>query len=302
MSSDVVFFALINVLMAWGVYVALSAGALSFGASAFMAIGCYAAGVLTVKAGWPLIPACLLGAVAAGVIGYVFGFPALRVRGIYLILVTLGIAMSMQVLLENIDYVGGSVGFGGMAGATVWHAAGAVLLVGLTLWWVSRSPLQRVLDAVREDDQVASALGIDAVQVKLMAFAIGSGIAGFAGGLYGHYLTFVRPDTFNVLLAIYAVMFVILGGTNNFWGPALGAAIMTILPEEVAFMREWRPTVFAISIIVLLLWRPQGLITRRFVTRRLGACKAARTNDASRSSVDAPMPVASPSRAAKAAP
>lgn len=270
MTSDLLFFTAINILMAWGVYIALSAGALTFGASAFMAIGCYSAGLLTVKAGWPLLPACGVGAVVSGVLGFIFGFPALRVRGIYLILTTIGIAMSMIVILENIDFVGGTVGLGGMGGATIWHGVGAVLLVGAALWWVSGSPLQRVLDAVREDEEVAASLGINVVFVKLMAFAIGSAVAGFAGGLYGHYITFVRPDTFNVLVSIYAVMFVILGGTNNFWGAALGAAIMTIVPEQVAFMREWRPSVFALTIIVLLLFRPMGLITTRFATLRLG--------------------------------
>lgn len=270
MTSDLLFFTAINILMAWGVYIALSAGALTFGASAFMAIGCYTAGLLTVKAGWPLLPACGVGALVSGVLGFIFGFPALRVRGIYLILTTIGIAMSMIVILENIDFVGGTVGLGGMGGATIWHGVGAVLLVGAALWWVSGSPLQRVLDAVREDEEVAASLGINVVFVKLMAFAIGSAVAGFAGGLYGHYITFVRPDTFNVLVSIYAVMFVILGGTNNFWGAALGAAIMTIVPEQVAFMREWRPSVFALTIIVLLLFRPMGLITTRFATLRLG--------------------------------
>lgn len=270
MSSDLLFFTAINILMAWSVYIALSAGALTFGASAFMAVGCYTAGLLTVKAGWPLLPSCMVGAFVSGVLGFAVGFPALRVRGIYLILTTIGIAMSMVVILENLDFVGGTVGLGGMGGATVWHGAAAVLVVGGALWWVSRSPLQRVLDAVREDDEVAASLGMNVVFVKLTAFAIGSGLAGFAGGLYGHYITFVRPDTFNVLISIYAVMFVILGGINNFWGAALGASIMTILPEQVTFMREWRPSVFALTIIVLLLFRPKGLITRRFATIKLG--------------------------------
>jgi branched-chain amino acid transport system permease protein len=211
----------------------------------------------------------------SGALGFVLGFPALRVRGIYLILTTIGIAMSAQVVLENLDITGGSTGFGGMAGATIWHAAGAVVVVGAILFMVSRSPLQRVLDAVREDDQVSAALGINVVFVKLMAFAIGSGVAGFAGGLYGHYITFVRPDTFDILVSTYAVMFVILGGTNNMWGALLGASIMTLLPEQVAFLREWRPSVFAISMIVLLLFRPQGLITKRFPTLKVGSRSSA---------------------------
>jgi len=266
MTPDLLFFTCINILMAWSVYIALAAGALSFGSAAFMAAGCYVAGLLTVLAGWPLLPACLAGAALSGVLGLLLGFPALRVRGIYLILTTIGVSMSMVVVLENIDAVGGSVGLGGMAGATPWHGAAAVLVVGLALWIVSRSPLQRVLDAVREDDEVAAALGMNTVAVKLGAFAVGAVVAGFAGGLYGHYLSFVRPDTFNVLVSIYAVMFVILGGVNNLWGAAVGAAVMTILPEQVAFMREWRPSVFAVTIIVLLLVRPQGLLTRRFAT------------------------------------
>ena len=171
--------------------------------------------------------------------------------------------------------MGGTVGFGGMAGATVWHGARAVLVVAAALWWVSHSPLQRVLDAVREDEEVAAALGMNVVFVKLAAFAIGSALAGFAGGLYGHYITFVRPDTFNVLVSIHAVMFVMLGGVNNVWGAALGAAIMTIVPEQVAFMRDWRPTVFALTIIVLLRFRPQGLITRRFATVKATAARSA---------------------------
>jgi len=274
MSTDLLFFTTVNVLMAWGVYIAWSAGALSFGASAFMAAGCYAVGMLTVKAGWPLLPACLTGALVAGLLGVVFGFPALRVRGIYLILTTLGMAMSAVVVLENIEAVGGSVGLGGMAGASLWHGAVAVLAVGVALWWLSRSPLQRVLDAVREDEEVAASLGINVVFVKLSAFAVGCAVAGFAGGLYGHYISFVRPDSFGVLVSIYAVMFVILGGINNPWGALVGAVIMTIVPEQIAFLREWRPTVFALTIIVLLLVRPQGLIVKRWPTARVGAGSA----------------------------
>ncbi len=269
MTPDILFFACINILMAWGVYIALSAGVLNFGAAAFVAMGCYGAGILTVKFGMPLIPACIVGGIGAGLAGFILGYPALRLRGIYLILTTLGIAMSTQVIFENVEYVGSSVGFGGMSGATLWHAGISVAVVGIALFLLSISPLQRTIDAVREDDDIAAALGINSVFVKLMAFSIGSAICGYAGGLYGHYLTFVRPDTFNVLMSTYAVMFVILGGTNNMLGCALGAAIMTIVPEEVTFMREWRPTVFAVVIIVLLLFRPQGLTVKRFKTIKL---------------------------------
>lgn len=269
MTADHAFLCAINVLLAWSVYVTLMTGQLSFASGAFMAIGCYVAGVLTTKFGWSMHPAFLLGAAAAAALGALVGFPALRVRGIYLILVTIGVSISTVVVIENIDFVGGPAGLGGMAGATWKEAVAAVLVVGLALWYVSRSPLQRVLDAVREDDRVAASLGIDPVLVKVAAFAASAAIAGYAGALYGHYFVFVRPDTFNVLLSVFAVLYVILGGVNNLWGALVGAVIMTLVPEYVVAFKEWRPTVFALVIIVLLLFRHEGLLAFRTVTARV---------------------------------
>ena len=271
MIADYAFLTAVNVLLAWSVYVVLMTGMLSFASGAFMAVGCYVASVLTVRFGWPMYGACAVAALAASLLGILFGFPALRVRGIYLILVTLGISISTVVVFENIPYFGGSIGIGGMTGADYRDGLAAVVVVGAILAIVTRTPLQRVLDAVREDDRVAASLVINVVFVKVAAFAIGAAVAGFAGGLYGHYLGFVRPDTFNVDLALFTVLYVILGGTNNFWGPALGAAVMTLLPEYVRFLHDWRPTVFAGLIVLILLVRHEGLLTFRTPTQRLGS-------------------------------
>jgi len=243
---------------------------LSFASGAFMAVGCYVASALTVRFGWPLYPACAVAAIATSLLGVLFGFPALRVRGIYLILVTLGISISAVVIFENIAYFGGPTGMGGMAGADYRDAVAAMVVVGAILAVVARTPLQRILDAVREDDRVAASLGINVVFVKVATFAVGAALAGFAGALYGHYLGFIRPDTFKVDLALFTVLYVILGGTNNFWGPALGAAVMTLLPEYVQFLHDWRPTVFSAVIILILLVRHEGLLTFRTTTQRLG--------------------------------
>src|SRR6185369_13883697 len=146
------------------------------------------------------------------------GFPALRVRGIYLILVTVGLTFCVRIGLENFAYTGGVEGLKGMAGTKLWHVGAAMLVVGALLFLVSRSPLQRILDAVREDDRVAASLGINLTYVKLLAFGAGAAIAGMAGALYGHYLIFVRPDNFDILVSIFVVLYVILGGVNNMWG------------------------------------------------------------------------------------
>ena len=263
MISDHIFLTATNIILAWSVYIALMAGLLSFASGAFMAVGAYVSALMTVRAGWPLYPACLVGSVAAGLLGFVLGFPALRVRGIYLILVTLGFSISTVVIFESIDLVGGTMGMGGMTGANYVDALGATFVIGGLLYLISKSALQRSLDAVREDDRVAASLGINVVFIKVAAFAFSAIVAGIAGALYAHYLGFIRPDTFDVELALFVVLYVILGGTNNMWGPLLGATIMTLLPEYIAFLKEWRPTVFAAFIIIMLLIRPEGLLTFR---------------------------------------
>lgn len=272
MTLDHLFFTGLNVLLAWSVYVALLTGSLSFAQGAFMALGCYGAGILTVKFGLPLLPGTLLAAVGAAAIAIVLGYPALRLRGIYLILATLGITYCVRVLLENVDYVGGVAGFGGMTGASLQGVFIAVLLVGALLFWLSRSPLQRVFDAVREDDRVAASMGIQITQIRLMGFAAGAAIAAIAGSLYGHYMSFVRPENFDVLLSVYVVLYVVLGGVNNLWGPLLGATVMTLLPEYFRVLADWRPTVFGLAILLLLLFRPEGLLSFRTRT-----CRASKT-------------------------
>ena len=272
MTLDHLFFTGLNVLLAWSVYVALLTGSLSFAQGAFMAMGCYGAGVLTVKFGLPLLPATLLAAMGAAAVAVVLGYPVLRLRGIYLILVTLGITFCVRVLLENVDYVGGVAGFGGMTGASLQAVLVAVVLVGALLFWLSRSPLQRIFDAVREDDRVAASMGIQVTRIRLLGFAAGAAIAAIAGSLYGHYMNFVRPENFDVLLSVYVVLYVVLGGVNNLWGPLLGATVMTLLPEYFRVLADWRPTVFGLAILILLLFRPEGLLS--FRTRTSRASKA----------------------------
>ncbi|MBL8665690.1 MAG: branched-chain amino acid ABC transporter permease [Phycisphaerae bacterium] len=263
MIQDYLFFTGINILLAWSVYVVLLTGNLSFAQGAFMAIGCYAAGIMTTRYGVPLavaVPAAMLLSSAAAVL---VGFPALRVRGIYLILVTVGVTFCVRIALENVAYTGGVEGLKGMSGTRLWHLGAAIAAVGLLLFLLSRSPLQRILDAVREDDRVAASLGVNLTYVKLLAFGAGAAIAGLAGALYGHYLIFVRPDNFDILVSIFVVLYVILGGVNNMWGPLLGATVMTLLPEFIRALQDWRPTMFGVAIVVMLLLRPEGLLKFR---------------------------------------
>jgi branched-chain amino acid transport system permease protein len=263
MSSDVVLFTGINILLAWSVYVVLMAGSLSFANGAFMALGAYISGVLTVKFGWHLLLAAPTAALATAVLAVLVALPALRTRGVYLILVTIGIALCLRAILESIDYVGGVRGMSGLVGTEPWHVAVLLALVGIGLYLTSRSPLQRILDAVREDESVARALGINTVFVKTAMFGVGSAIAAIAGAFYGHHMIFVRPESFDIMVSIYIVLYVILGGTNNLWGPVLGAGIMTLLPEVLRETADWRAMLFGVMVVVMLLVRPEGLLTFR---------------------------------------
>ena len=268
MLDDYIVLTGINIVLAWSVYVILLSGSLSFANGAFMALGAYGAGVLTVRFGWDLVPAALVAGLGTAVFGALVGFPALRTRGIYLILLTTGVAVAVQSALQSMQYVGGVGGMSGLVGTTPWHVAGLVVLVGAGLFLLGRSPLQRVLDAVREDEIVAAGLGIRVVYVKLLAFAAGAFLAALAGALYGHYLIFISPEQFSVVASVFVVLYATLGGTNNMWGPALGATIMTLLPELVRGLQAWRPMAFGVAILLLLLLRPEGLLAFRTRTAR----------------------------------
>ncbi len=266
MSQDLLFLTGINILMAWSVYIILLSGSLSFANGGFMALGAYAAGVFTMKWGMNFYAALALAGVGAGLVGALLAYPALRTRGVYLILVTIGLSFIIQTLIQNTDYVGGVRGMTGMMGTTNWHVWGLIAIVGAGLYWLSRSHLQRQLDAVREDERVAASLGFDVVYLKIVCFAAGACLAAIAGGLYSHYMVFINPDHFNIFVSIYVVLYVVLGGVNNLWGPVVGASIMTILPELVRGLASFRPLVFGAVIIVLLLVRPNGLLAMRLRT------------------------------------
>ena len=270
MSQDLLFLTGINILMAWSVYVILLSGSLSFANGGFMAMGAYAAGVFTMKWGMNFYAALALAGVGAGLVGAVLAYPALRTRGVYLILVTVGLSFIIQTLIQNFDYVGGVRGMTGMTGTTNWHVWGLIAIVGAGLYWLSHSHLQRQLDAVREDERVAASLGFDVVYLKIACFAAGACLAAIAGGLYSHYMVFINPDHFNIFVSIYVVLYVVLGGVNNLWGPVVGASIMTLLPELVRGLATFRPLVFGAVIIVLLLVRPNGLLSMRLRTLKIG--------------------------------
>ena len=305
---SVLIFAGINVIAAFSFYVPFKTGQISLGQAGFMGVGAYAAGIVTAKLGLPFPLGLLAGGVAAGLIGVGVGFPALRIRGIYLLLLTLGFAEIVQVIILTWDYTGGAQGFQNipfLENSLVWiYAVVAVLIVFFAR--LERSSLGRAMDSIHEDETAAEVMGIDVVRIKLFAFGLGAFIAGLAGALFAHYSTYVDSVTFNILVGVEILMFVLVGGGFSYWGPLFGAMFLSLLPEFLRALRDpmelipvswtedapWnyiydsayefldfenekRLIVYGLVLIVMMVLRPQGLITRntvrpfQFVQRRM---------------------------------
>ncbi|MBI1894572.1 MAG: branched-chain amino acid ABC transporter permease [Candidatus Rokubacteria bacterium] len=255
----------INILLGLSVYAPLATGQLSLGNAGFMAVAAYAVSVLTVYAGVPLVAALPAGALLAGCLGILVGFPALRLRGIYLAIATLGFGEIVRNFFLTFGPTGGPMGMRGMSGATlplIWGTVTTVLLAGIIL---TGTRVGLALDAVRDDDLVAELMGLPVTWIKVSAFGVGAAIAGLGGGLYAHYLYFIEPSAFGFLESIYMVLFVLLGGMQNLWGAVLGAAAFTFLPEILRPVKDWRGTFFGGAIVIMLIARPSGLLPREFL-------------------------------------
>ena len=256
----------VNILLALSVYSPMATGQLSIGNAGFMAIGAYVSAMLTVHLHMPLFPALVTGGVTAGIMGIVVGFPALRLRGVFLAMATLGFGEIVRNYFMNFlePLTGGAYGFRGIGDTPIsllwiW----SWVLFFLTFFhFLSRSPLGLSMIATHDDDTVTELLGINTVRLKIGAFGLGALIAGIAGGLYAHYYLYIEPEFFNVWRSIYMALFVIMGGMLTFWGSVLGAVIFTLLPEFTRVLQDWRGAFFGVVIIALMIARPSGLLTR----------------------------------------
>jgi branched-chain amino acid transport system permease protein len=255
-------------------------GQFSLGHAGFMAVGAYTSSYLTtaivpklfpaVAAGSALVTgviflsALIIGGLAAALAGLLVGVPSLRLRGDYLAIVTLGFGEIIRVILQHVEAVGGARGLNGIPSYTnfFWTFS----LAGFTIYIVTtmvHSTYGRGFLAVHDDEVASEAMGINTTRYKVIAFVVSSFFAGIAGGLYGHLKQYINPDGFNFMRSIEIVVMVILGGMGNTVGVILAAVLLTILPEVLRPVSDYRMIIYSLLIIVLLLVRPQGLFTLR---------------------------------------
>ena len=256
----------INLILALSLYFPLSAGQLSLGQGGFMAIGAYASSWLTATLGWPWPVAFVLGAAAAGVVGALVGLPALRVRGIYLVLMTMAFGEIVRVFFLNFAPTGAAQGFRGMPFVTALPLVAALaVVVAVLAARTAGSRMGRAFAAINRDELAAEVIGVDVTRAKLVSFTVGAGVAGMAGALWAHYVQFIEPEEFGFARSVMPFTFVVVGGIETFWGAIVGAAVLTLLPEWLRFLKEWRLALYGLAMLAVMIVRPQGLIDHRLL-------------------------------------
>lgn len=248
------------------------AGQISLAQASFMAIGAYITALLTL-AGWHWLIATPLSMLACFTIGILLGFPALRVQGHFLAFVTLAFNTLVYLLLRNEDWLtGGSYGLVGMPrpnfgwvdtarqGHFYYFTLTVTVLAALGMWGIIRSPWGRAFKALRENPIRAESLGIDTRRLTLLAFAIGSAYAGLAGALITPLVQFIEPGSFSLIHSLRVLLMVVVGGLGAFFGPLLGAGVVILLPEFLRFAEGYYLMIYAVLVVVLMIFCPSGLV------------------------------------------
>lgn len=263
-------------------------GQFSLGHAGFMSVGAYLSAAITLLLGPRLLgsdggtalqqgllflAALIAGGVGAALAGLAVGIPSLRLKGDYLALVTLGFGEIIRVIFQNVDTLGGALGLNGIPNYTTvfWVYSFAALTV-FTVVCLVRSTYGRGFLATRDDEIASEAVGLDTTRYKIVAFVVGAFFAGVAGGLYGHFKLTITPTGFDFTKSIEIVVMVILGGMGNTPGVILAAILLTVLPEVLRAVDQYRMVLYALLLIVLMLVRPTGLFNFDYaaIAKRLG--------------------------------
>lgn len=277
----------INIIVAYSVFVPAAAGLLNLGAAGFVLVGAYGAGAMTALFGLPLWLAIILGALLAGAVAFLISFSILRTRGIYMVLATFAFAEVVAGVLLNIPALGGAAGLSVMAYAGLPVVVPVALGVIACVAWLMSTRFGLSVRAIHDDENVAHLFGVNLRSTQVAAMTIGGAIGGIGGALLVHQFNFIDVQSTGVLFSIYVLLYVLMGGTQTVWGPLFGALFFTLAPEGLRKLSELDPALkflegsrymaFGIAVVLLMMWRPQGVITRTLIERLAGSRKLAAT-------------------------
>ncbi len=254
------------------------AGQFSLGHAGFMAIGAYASSVISTSLNLPpgslwepflFLGALIFGGIMASLCGLLVGVPCLRLRGDYLAITTLGFGEIIRVIIQNLDFLGAARGFSGITKVSnFFWVYGLVSILIFLIYGLLNSTYGKGFLAVRDDEVAAEAIGINTTYYKVVAFVTGAFFAGIAGGLYAHFVTYINPSQFGFIKSFEIVVMVVVGGMGSIVGVIISAVLLTILPEALRAMAQYRMVIYSLLLIVIMLSRPQGLFGGHINWRR----------------------------------
>lgn len=261
------------------------AGQISLAQAAFFGIGAYSSGILTAHFGWNPWLAMPVGAALAAAVAWVVGVPALRLKGHYLAMATLGFGVIVHIVFnEEIDWTGGPSGMVDIPGLSIagWRISseiqwyyliwGVVFLALLFCFHILHSRVGRALRAIHEEEVAAEAMGVPTARYKVQIFVFGAILAAIAGSFYTHYVTFLSPSSFNLMWSIRFVLMVMVGGMQSLWGALLGTVLLTFVGNEwLQVFADFEVLVYGTILLVVALFLPQGLIA--ILRREIGGSR-----------------------------
>ncbi|MGB9802881.1 MAG: branched-chain amino acid ABC transporter permease [Desulfofundulus sp.] len=271
-----------QVLMLVGIYIIAAlglnlitglCGQLTFGHAAFLSIGAYTAAILTRDYHLPFLASLVLGGLMAALFGILLGIPVLKLTGDYLGIATLGFGEIVRVAFTNMKITGGAIGLAAIPRASnLINVTVFVILAVIVVVLLENSRFGRALKAIREDEIAAEAMGINTMWYKIQAFGIGCFLAGISGGFYAHLLQYLNPNDFGFLKSFEILNFVVLGGMGSIPGTIVGTTVLTLAPEFLRFVQEYRMMIYGLLLVLMMIFRPNGLLGgvnfRRLLRRR----------------------------------
>lgn len=273
-------------------------GLMSIAHPIFFALGAYGSALLAQTTGVPVPVGVLFGTALATVASIAIALPSLRVSGDYLVIASIGFQLGVLQIIKNSEWTGGPGGLSNIP--PLFAATGTVAILGyvaivaiaaiatiLVVRRIVSGDYGRAITAMRDDEEAFRGLGHDAMRLKIVLFAVGSGLAGLAGSFYGHYFLFVTPEQFEVLYSAAMLTMVVVGGIRTVWGPALGAVLLQLLPSVINFLKlpssvtgPLQGIIFTGLVLVFMFARPHGLLGRA-----AGAQAAIEDDDATETAV-----------------
>lgn len=265
--SNLLITIMINIILAVSLHLVIGiTGQFSIGHAGFLAVGAYISAICTMHFNLPFIISLLVGAIVAAIMGFLIGMPTLRLRGDYLAIATLGFAEIIRIVFQNWNYVGGASGMQIIQMTTWTYAFFATLITIIIIANFTNSRHGRACIAVREDEIAADSMGINTTYYKVLAFVIGAFFAGIAGGLFSHNFYIILPTQFNFLKSFDILIYVVLGGLGSMSGAIIAAVLLTVVSLYLQDFPETRMIIYSLVLIIVMLYRPSGLMGTREIT------------------------------------